>query len=86
MSTIAQLDQQLEQLIREIARRIAIPRLSEFETVWEAAIRVCDRYELGRNKCSTPITEQRDENHGVTSSEELSAADEPVQTHPPIAA
>jgi len=26
--------------------RIAIPRWSEFETVWEAAIRVCDRYEL----------------------------------------
>jgi len=86
MSSIAELDQQLERLIRELAMRIAVPRLSEFETVWEAAIRVCDRYELGKNKRRSATREQLDENDTLTSLEESSAADEPAQTHPPIAA
>lgn len=73
-------------MIREFAMRIAIPRWSEFETVWEAAIRVCDRYELGKGK-RWDVTETQAEQPGpTTSSPGPCATDAPVQTHPPIAA
>ena len=85
MATLAEFDQKLEQIIREFATRIAIPRWSEFETVWEAAIRVCDRYELGKGKQVT--WESNAEQQGpTTSSQEPCATDAPAQTHPPIAA
>jgi hypothetical protein len=48
MSPIAQLDHQLEEMIRELSVRIVVPRLSEFEDVWEISNRVCDRYGLGK--------------------------------------
>jgi len=85
MASIDEFDQRLEQMIREFTMRIAIPRWSEFETVWEAAIRVCDRYELGKGKLVTgePCTEQTEP---ITSSAEPCATDAPAQTHPPIAA
>ncbi len=44
MSPIAQFDQEMEKLIRELALRIVVPRISEFDDVWEVANRVCDRY------------------------------------------
>jgi hypothetical protein len=42
--TLQQFDDQLTKLIRELARRIVVPRMGEFEAVWEIANGVCDRY------------------------------------------
>ena len=50
MSPLAEFDQRMEQIIREFAMRIIVPRWTEFDDLWEAAIRVCDRYELGKPK------------------------------------
>ena len=87
MSSLAEFDQRLEQIIREFAMRIAVPRWSEFETVWEAAIRVCDRYELGKGKRDIVTVEGTcSQEQMPTSSAELSSVDVPVQTHPPVAA
>jgi hypothetical protein len=49
MSPIAEFDQRLEQLIREFALRIIVPRWTEFDTVWETTNKICDRYELGKS-------------------------------------
>jgi hypothetical protein len=88
MASLAEFDQRLEQVIRELTMRIAIPRWSEFETVWEAAIRVCDRYELGKIKREPTTADQppSQEPEPTTSSPEPCATDAPVQTHPPVAA
>jgi hypothetical protein len=48
MSPIAEFDQRLEQMIREFAVRILIPRWTEFDAVWETANKICDRYDLGK--------------------------------------
>ncbi|HZQ22605.1 MAG TPA: hypothetical protein VFA89_07365 [Terriglobales bacterium] len=48
MSPLQQFDEQMESLIRELTTRIVVPRLSEFDEVWEAANRVCDHYDLDR--------------------------------------
>jgi len=60
MSPLAEFDQRLEQMIREFALRIAVPRWTEFDTLWEAAIRVCDRYELGKRGRSNLVADQPD--------------------------
>jgi len=52
MSPLAQFDKEMDQLIREVARRI-VPVLGEFEDVWEAANRVCDRYAIPKNRRET---------------------------------
>src|SRR5215471_2781132 len=83
MSPLAEFDQQLEGIIREFALRIAIPRWSEFDTVWDAAIRVCDRYELEKSR-QPALNRPSASPEQVISSAEPSATDEPVQTHPPI--
>jgi hypothetical protein len=46
MSPLKKVDQELETAIRELATRIVIPKLGEFDDVWEIANRVCDRYDL----------------------------------------
>jgi hypothetical protein len=46
MSPLAQFDRELEKAIRELTLGIVAPRLSEFDFVWEAANKVCDRYEI----------------------------------------
>jgi hypothetical protein len=46
MSPLAEFDRKLERLIREINLRIIVPRWNEFDTVWETANKICDRYEL----------------------------------------
>jgi hypothetical protein len=46
MSPLAQFDQELEALIRELTMRIVVPKMSEFDDVWEVANRVCDRYDV----------------------------------------
>ena len=47
MSPIDEFDQRLERMIRDFALRIMVPRWSEFDSVLDASIRVCDRYQLG---------------------------------------
>jgi len=88
MSPLAEFDQKLEQIIREFALRIVVPRSTEFDTVWEAAIRVCDRYQLGKSQRTIPGSAQshRDQTAPVISSGETSANHAPAQTHPPVAA
>jgi hypothetical protein len=47
MSPIAEFDRRMEQLIRTFALRILVPDWTEFDAVWKAANRICDRYKLG---------------------------------------
>jgi hypothetical protein len=49
MSPIAQADQELDNVIRELTMRILVPRMGEFDDVWDIANRVCDRYGLGKS-------------------------------------
>jgi hypothetical protein len=46
VSPIAQADHELEVVIRELSMRILVPRMTDFDDVWEIANRVCDRYGL----------------------------------------
>ena len=46
MFAIAQIDQTSEEIIYQLARRVIGYRLSEFDRVWEAANKICDRYQL----------------------------------------
>jgi hypothetical protein len=46
MSAIAQIDQASEEIIYELARRVIVYRLGEFDRVWESANRICDRYQV----------------------------------------
>ena len=48
MSPLAQFDLELENVIRELTLRLVVPQVSEFDCVWEAANRICDRYEIGK--------------------------------------
>jgi len=82
-------DQKLEEIIREFTLRIVVPRWNEFDTLWEAALRICERYNLGRVRGSdSEIAHDsgQDATQLMSSSTEPSAADAPAQTHPPIAA
>jgi len=84
-----ELDQKLEQIIRELTRRIVVPRWNEFDALLEAALRICERYELGRApRAASRIAYDTTQNATqlMTSSLEPSSADAPAQTHPPIAA
>jgi hypothetical protein len=49
MSPIAEFDRRLEQMIRDFAVRILVPRWTEFDDVWQTANSVCDRYKIGKN-------------------------------------
>ena len=81
-----EVDHQMEEIIRELTLRIVTLRWTEFDTVWEAAIRVCDRYELGKAKRAKELV------HGVLSGPspvissvaEASAVDGRAQTQPPV--
>jgi len=46
MSPLAQLDRLLESIIQELTLRAVVPRLSEFDSVWDTANRICDRYQI----------------------------------------
>ena len=46
MSPLAQLDRLLESIIQELTLRIVVPRLSEFDSVWDTANSICDRYQI----------------------------------------
>lgn len=88
MASLAEFDQKLEGIIREFTERIVVPRWTEFDTVWEATIRVCERYQLGKSIRATTDADppNRSALGHATSSAEPSAIDAPVQTRPPIAA
>jgi hypothetical protein len=49
MSPLEQLDQALDNIIRELTLRILVPRMGEFDRVWEIANQVCDRYQIKQN-------------------------------------
>lgn len=53
MSPIAEFDQRLEKLIRDFTLRILVPKWTEFDSVWESANGVCDRYQLGSHSQSS---------------------------------
>ena len=88
MSPLSEFDQRLEKVIREFALRIVVPRWTEFDSVWEAAMRVCDRYELGKSKRTSAEADEPSiiAAQGSISSVEPSATDAPAQTRPPVAA
>jgi hypothetical protein len=46
MSPLAQLDCLLENILRELTLRFVVPRLSEFDSLWDTANRICDRYQI----------------------------------------
>ncbi|HWY21307.1 MAG TPA: hypothetical protein VNX26_08810 [Candidatus Acidoferrum sp.] len=46
MSATAQFDQTSEEIIYELARRVIVYRLGEFDRVWQSANKICDRYQL----------------------------------------
>lgn len=46
MFAIRQIDQASEEIIYELARRVLVYRLGEFDRVWESANEICDRYQV----------------------------------------
>jgi len=46
MSPLAQLDHLLDSIISELTLRIVVPRLGEFDSVWDTTNRICDRYQI----------------------------------------
>jgi hypothetical protein len=46
MSSVAQLDQALQQIIRELTLRILKSRWNEFDRICDVTNRICDRHEL----------------------------------------
>jgi hypothetical protein len=54
MSLLSEYDRRLELIIQELTLRIIVPRWSEFDSVWESANKVCDRYQLNEGLLRTP--------------------------------
>lgn len=48
MSPVAKFDHELEAVILELITRIVVPKMSEFDDVWDIANRVCDKYEVAK--------------------------------------
>ena len=46
MSPLAQLNRLLENILRDLTLRFVVPRLSEFDSLWDTANRICDRYQI----------------------------------------
>jgi hypothetical protein len=42
---LEQTDHASEEIVYQLARRLIVYRLGEFDRVWEAANRICDRYQ-----------------------------------------
>jgi hypothetical protein len=55
MSAIAQLDYMSDEIIYTLARRVIICSLGEFDRVWEATNKICDRYQ---GKCDRDPVEK----------------------------
>lgn len=73
MSPVEQVDQELETVIRELAMRIVVPRMGEFEYLWEIANRVCDRYGLEKS-----VNSGASSNSDDTDAQTLSSSGEPA--------
>lgn len=73
MSPVEQADQELETVIRELAMRIVVPRMGEFEYLWEIANRVCDRYGLEKS-----VNSGASSNSGRTDAQTLSSSGAPA--------
>jgi hypothetical protein len=43
-------EQASEEVIYELARRLIVYRLGEFDRVWQSANKICDRYMLCRDR------------------------------------
>jgi hypothetical protein len=54
MSLLSEFDRRLELIIQELTLRIIAPRWNEFDSVWESANRVCDRYQLDEGLLRPP--------------------------------
>jgi hypothetical protein len=48
MSPVEKFDHELETVILELITRIVVPKMSEFDDVWDIANRVCDNYEISK--------------------------------------
>ncbi len=83
-----ELDPLLEEILRELTLRIIAPRWTQFDTVWESAIRVCGRHDLGKSKKATTRMKQARlaALEMIIFSEEPSAVDGPAQTPLPTPA
>jgi hypothetical protein len=46
VTAVEQFDQASGEIIYELARRLIVYRLGEFDRVWEAANKICDSYQL----------------------------------------
>ena len=46
MHALERTDQASEEIVYQLARRLIVYRLGEFDRVWEAANRICDRYQV----------------------------------------
>jgi hypothetical protein len=93
MSPLAEFDRRLEQIIRDFALRILVPRWTEFDAVWETANKICDRYDLGNTNperrstsLCNPLQLQLFMPEPTASSPEFSSSDVPAQIPPPVAA
>jgi len=58
MSPLAEFDQKMESMIRELILRIMVPSSREFDRVCEIANKICDRYNLPRADYETFIALQ----------------------------
>jgi hypothetical protein len=54
MSLLSEFDRRLELIIQELTLRIVVPRWNEFDSVWESANKVCDRYQLDKGLLRPP--------------------------------
>jgi hypothetical protein len=45
-AAVTQIDQRSDEIIYELARRVIIYRLGEFDRVWLSANKICDRYQV----------------------------------------
>ena len=54
MSLLSEFDRKLERIIQELTLRIVVPRWNEFDSVWESANKVCDRYQLNKGFLRSP--------------------------------
>ena len=59
MSPLAQLDCLLENILRELTLRFVVPRLSEFDSLWDTANRICDRNQIKSISSSAVACRQR---------------------------
>ena len=48
MFPLAKSPEDFEEFVSEVALRLRVPNMNEFDQAWEVANRVCDSYGIGR--------------------------------------